>query len=357
MQHNLSLYYKILHDIQQWLPEERVTRQRNMAMLVMGLYASMNIHLSKIASEWPLGGKLVSLTNRLRRTLVNPDIQVGVWYRPLAKQIVKQLAQARLRLVMDVTKVGAETRKLSIGLAYHKRVLPLGWRILPGKKGHASAKVQVDLLKEVSELLPADADVWVLADAGFQAVSVLRWLRCAGWHFVFRQPGNVTLCPAQGQARLFNAWPMAQGQTYTLGWVYFTQAHQFGPVWALIHWAQGEDEPWYLIADVPDTSLLIRLYRCRMWTEETYGDMKGHGFDLEATHLTDPDRIARLVLAVSITYVWLVALGSWVIKRGFRHFIDRKDRRDKSLFRLGWDWLKHAQRNNLPLLVRFLPYP
>lgn len=323
MPHNLKLYYKILHSIQQW----------------------------------PLGGKVVSLTNRLRRWLANEAIQVREWYRPLAQQIVIGLAQGRIMLVMDVTKVGAETRMLTIGLAYRRRVLPLGWRILPGKKGHASAKIQIDLLKEISELLPVGANVWVLADAGFQAVAVLHWLRQAGWHFVFRQPGNVTLCPAHEPACLFSAWPIDQGQTHPIGWVRFTQAHCFGPLWAVIHWAVGEDEPWYLISDAPDTPLLIRLYRYRMWTEETYGDMKGHGFDLEATHLSDPDRIARLVLAVSITYVWLVALGSWVIKRGFRHFIDRKDRRDKSLFRLGWDWLKHAQRNNLPLLVRFLPVP
>jgi hypothetical protein len=41
-----------------------------------------------------------------------------------------------------------------------------------------------------------------------------------------------------------------------------------------------------------------------MWTEELYGDLKGHGFDLEATHLDDADRIARLVLAVCINFVW-----------------------------------------------------
>ena len=33
-----------------------------------------------------------------------------------------------------------------------------------------------------------------------------------------------------------------------------------------------------------------------------YGDMKGHGFDLEATHLDDADRISRLVLAVCSRY-------------------------------------------------------
>ncbi|MEZ4634506.1 MAG: hypothetical protein R2856_05940 [Caldilineaceae bacterium] len=34
-------------------------------------------------------------------------------------------------------------------------------------------------------------------------------------------------------------------------------------------------------------SPLLKLYRTRMWIEEMYGDLKGHGFDLEATQLDD----------------------------------------------------------------------
>jgi hypothetical protein len=355
MHHNLTLYHKVLAQLRQWLPDERITRLRNMALLMMGLYASMSIHLSKIVSEWPMGGQLVSLTNRLRRWLSNRDIQVRDWYRPLAQQIVAGLAQGPIRLVMDVTQVGGQTRMLLLGVAYRKRVLPLGWRILRGKKGHASERVQLDLLRQIRPMLPVGVAVWVMADAGFQSVKVLRWLCRAGWHFVFRQPGNVTLYPVGQDGRLFKAVPIQKGQTVVLGWVRFTLVHQFGWLWAVIHWDQTEDEPWFLISDVADTPRLLRFYACRMWIEDTYGDMKGHGFDLEATHLTDPDRLSRLVLAVCLTFVWFVALGSWVVKRGLRFLIDRKDRRDKSYFRLGWDWLQHAKRNQLSLPVRFVP--
>jgi hypothetical protein len=35
-----------------------------------------------------------------------------------------------------------------------------------------------------------------------------------------------------------------------------------------------------------------------MWIEEMFGDLKGHGFDLESTHLRYFLRLARLTLAV-----------------------------------------------------------
>jgi hypothetical protein len=87
-----------------------------------------------------------------------------------------------------------------------------------------------------------------------------------------------------------------------------------------------------------------------------FGDMKSNGFDLEMTRLRDAQRIQRLMLGVCIAYVWLVALGSWVIKNGHRHLIDRKDRRDKSYFRLGWDWLAHCLRLGRPAPLWLKPY-
>jgi hypothetical protein len=79
MSPNLRLYHKVMEQVRKWLPTERVTRQRNMALLISGLFFSMAIHLSHIVSEWPLPGKEVSLVNRLRRFLNNPRLDVRTW--------------------------------------------------------------------------------------------------------------------------------------------------------------------------------------------------------------------------------------------------------------------------------------
>lgn len=71
----------------------------------------------------------------------------------------------------------------------------------------------------------------------------------------------------------------------------------------VLHWEVGEEEPWYLATDQAATRCTIRIYKLRMWTEEMYGDMKGHGFDLESTYLEAPDRLSRLVLGVCLIYV------------------------------------------------------
>jgi len=355
MPNNLHTYHKTLQQLRQWLPQERITRLRNMALLMLGLQLSGAIHLPWIVRKWPLPGKLPSLTNRLRRFLDNEHVSVRDWYHPLAQHLAQAFTGNEVRLVIDCTKVGFNYRLMTIGIAYRKRTLPLVWSVHKGRKGHVSAKEQLKLFRYVALLLPRDSQVWVMGDAGFETVHLLRWLRRQGWSFVIRQSGRTLVhWPDQDWVKL-NQLTICEGQTRTIGWVRLTRKYDVGWFFLVIHWDKGEDEPWFLVSNQADTRLVIRRYRIRMWIEEMYGDMKGHGFDLEATHLADADRISRLVLAVCLTFVWFITLGSWVVKRGWRHLLDHKSRRDKSYFRLGWDWMERCLRLNEPVPIRFSP--
>jgi hypothetical protein len=357
MANNLQMYHSIVGQLRQWLPGERITRLRTMALLLVGLQQSGSVHLGLIVRKWPgVVGKLPSLVNRLHRLLCNPRVGVRRWYHPLAQSLVERCSGGELRLVMDITKVGFNHRLLTISLAYKRRTLPLVWSVHRGRKGNISYKHQLALLEYVRQLVPSQAVVWVIADAGFEAVPLKQWLTAQRWHFVLRLPGKDKV-RGPGQPWIaVSQIPLAQGQTRPIGWVELTEKHAAGPFWLLLHWDKHEDEPWYLIADVADARLLLRHYRVRMWTEEMYGDMKGHGFDLEATHLTHADRIDRLVLAVCLTFVWLLTLGSWVVKRGLRHLLDHKSRRDKSYFRLGWDWVEDCFRRGQPVHFHCKPF-
>ena len=357
MTNNLQLYHKTVNQLCQWLPDERITRLRNMALLLVGLQLGRRIHLSQIVNQWPgVVGKLPSLVNRLGRFLRNPRVEVRRWYEPLAKHLINQFKGQALRLIIDCTKVGFNFRMLNISIAYKKRALPLVWSIHRGRKGHVGYKAQLELLEYLVELIGDEAEVWLLGDAGFESVHLFNWLTQHNWHFVLRHPGkNKVRWPGQPWVKL-SAIPVQPGETRSIGWVELTAKHAAGPYWLTIHWATGEAEPWFLLSDCTDDRTLIRLYAIRMWTEELYGDLKGHGFDLEATHLDDVDRIARLVLAVSINFVWFIALGVWIVKRGWRHLLDHKSRRDKSYFRLGLDWLDRCFRLDDPIPLRFTLY-
>ena len=117
-------------------------------------------------------------------------------------------------------------------------------------------------------------------------------------------------------------------------------------------WPPGEREAWLLATNVPQRRAALVAYRRRMWIEEMFGDFKGHGFDLESTHLRHFQRLSRLTLAVAMLYVWLIAYGAEVIKRGQRRLVDRNDRRDYSLFRLGCNMLERCLAHAWPPFSR-----
>lgn len=357
MRNNLQLYHKLLGQLCQWLPDERVTRMRNLALLMTGLYLSTSIHLSLIVRKWPVKAKDPSLVNRLQRFLKNEHLRPREFYQPLAAELISTFAGKRLRLVIDLTKVGFNHRAMVVGLAYRRRTLPLAWSVHKGSIGNVTVTEVIDLLESVYRLTPSNCPVEVVADCGFKAIDLLRWLREREWHFVMRQPGDTMIRLQTGQWLFLRKLVIKPGQTNVIGWVWIAKTNPFGPVWLVLHWAKGEEDPWFLVSDCsPERPTpLIRAYKQRMWMEEMFGDMKGHGFDLESTHLRDAKRIERLMLGVCIAFVWLIALGSWVVKNGHRHLIDVNSRRDKSYFRLGWDWTERCIRLGNPVRLHFKP--
>jgi hypothetical protein len=84
--------------------------------------------------------------------------------------------------------------------------------------------------------------------------------------------------------------------------------------------------------------------------------MKGHGFDLESTMLRHADRLSRLTLAVAFLYVWLVSTGTRIIRDGLRYQVDRRDRRDLSIFQIGLRFIDRQLLNSLQFRVLLCSY-
>jgi len=79
-----------------------------------------------------------------------------------------------------------------------------------------------------------------------------------------------------------------------------------------------------------------QVYEMRYWIETLFGNQKSRGFQLARTHLTNPDKIDRLFLALAIATCMVLGLATHVVIIGETHSVDRSDRRDLSLFQLGY---------------------
>ena len=251
---------------------------------------------------------------------------------------------------MDTTKVAFGFRLVMVSLAYHRRSLPIAWTWALGSRGHTTTAVQVKLLAYVNGLLPPSTVVTLVGDCEFGKSLLMEKLCLWGWQYALRQPSDqLVKLSGTKMGQQIDQLPLLKGKPLWLGRVRLTKANSF-LTHLVLFWQTGEDKPWFLATNLLDAQAVLRLYRRRMWIEEMFGDMKKHGFDLEASHLRHFLRLSRLTLAVCLLYLWLVALAEHVVTAGLSSEIDRSDRRDLSLFRLGWDFLERR-------LILFDPIP
>lgn len=352
---NLELYRTWISLLKQLTQERCPTRLSNMAWLIVGLYLARSVYASAIVKKWPFPVQVPSLTRRLSRFLANPQVSVRLWYRATAEQIVARWRGGQLTLIVDASKVGFGHQLLMLAVAYKRRALPLVWCWLDCAKGHSSAQVQGALVAYARGMIPPDTEVTLVGDAEFGNVSLMRQVARWGWGYVLRQKGSHQVA-AYRQRRWQALADLVSGPRQ---WVWWAKA-RLTAKWAFrtnvfAYWARGEEEPWLLATNLPDRDSARRAYARRMWVEEMFGDLKDHGFDLEATHLRHFLRLSRLTLAICLLYVWLVFSGHRIIQAGQRYWVDRHDRRDLSLFRIALDFIERCLVLQQPISPAWRP--
>ena len=342
-----SLYHTWKLIIMQLLPTERITRINNFALLIVGILQSRSVYLHRIAVKIPGKVKLLSNIQRISRLLANPAINVRNWYESIARDWLEQQAKhlIQIRLIVDGTRVGFAHQLLIVSLAYKRRAIPIAWTWVDHIKGHSTPDTQLELLTYVRSLLPPGIAVILVGDCEFGAVEVLQWLDKSHWDYDLRQKGRTHVCLfKESEWRDFGSIVKKPGQSVWLGEGWLTQTNIY-PVNMMVHWKIGEEEPWCLATNLPDRLMTMQAYARRMWIEEMFGDMKRHGFDLECTMLRHAEKLSRLTLAVVLLYVWSISTGSKTIKNSQRELVDRKDRRDLSVFQIGLRFIERLITN------------
>lgn len=348
---------------QTWLmqrfPQMRITCVRNAATFAMGLFQGGSVHLSKIAAEVPGDAQLLSVERRMSRFLDNSALSPELWFDPIAIWWLQWCSQTQKELVIlaDGSKVSAHHQLLMIALALpNGRALPLVWGWLDCAKGHSSATQQLALLTRLHALVPRNVPVTVVGDTEFGPVAVLQQLT-TGWHwnYVMRQKSsNQVRTTPEAEWQPFEALVTCAGSSCFAPNGLLTKQHAF-PTALLAVWEKGEKECWLLASSFATASETMRYYRQRMLIEELFGDLKGHGFDLEHTRLRQVERLNRLTLLVCLLYVWLIRTGLMLLLAHRTALVDRHDRRDLSLFQLGVRYIKRLCNNNEAFTVRLCP--
>ena len=352
-----KVYTKVLRVLKQMVRFPRQGHLVTLAMMISGIVTGRRAQLSAISAEVPVTVKEKSVEMRLRRWVKHESMDVEAVYLPFAQQILQALAAiGALVLVMDGSQIGRGCMVLMVGVVYKKRALPIAWVVYRGKKGHTTSKRHIQALEKVLPLVPQGSEVVLLGDAACGTTEMLLWLQeHTSWQFVMRTSPQIHVVEGE-KSYAIGSYALQKGRVFHREDVGFTQEAPL-TVNLVGWWGSRYQDPIYLITNLKNPYRACRYYRRRYRIETFFSDQKSRGFYLHKSHLAEPMRLSRLLIAACLAYIWMIWQGLWVIATGKAHLIDRTDRRDKSIFRLGLDWLRYALIRGLDFepVFRFLP--
>jgi hypothetical protein len=340
-------------ELYQWLSKtskewQGVTRhfQENVRHFSEGVARAKHSQVRKIAGC--VKGEVESQRRRLQR-FVAREVEISHWFGEWTQSVVKTLAPREIVLVVDETKLEDRFGVMVVGLVHGRRCIPLAWRVYLAN--HAAAyppqgQVQMilSLLQAVQAGLPSHLAVRVLADRGIgTSPDLMLAIMQLGWHFLFRVTKQSKIILPDGESVTFYEQVTTPGQHYQASGKVFKNRGRI-PAHVRVLWGQGAREPWALVTN--DPQLTGWEYAKRFWIEESFRDLKSHGWQVEQALLTCPQRMARLWILLVVAYTWLLLWGCALIdarRRSLKRHKDGAQVARCSFFRLGWqDFIKYS---------------
>lgn len=240
-----------------------------------------------------------------RRALV-----VAACFVPLLRWAVAGYAGPRLALALDATHLGDRFVVRAISVVYRGCAIPVAWTVVRAAEKHAWRREWRRMLRLPRPAPPRGWTVIVLADRGLSARGLYRRGVRLGWHPFLRVNLGGTFCPAgQSEFRPLSRFAPEPGRRWAgRGVALKTRDRQLACT-LLAAWAEGDAAPWLILTDRPPEAAAAGWYGLRAWIEQGFKVTKRAGGQWQRPRMTDPERAARLWLAVAVATLWLLRVG------------------------------------------------
>ncbi|MCY4433140.1 MAG: IS4 family transposase [bacterium] len=343
----------LIHTIKKALMQGPVSLTRHRIDLISGLVCALmhvrSVNLRKLACSLPGMAQIDSHYRRLQRFL-SSEVSPGVFTQLIVSKLVRPDQQQLL--VMDRThwKLGrTDLNVLCVGLVYQGVSIPLEYQSLQ-KPGNSHTEERKRILTKVLAYLDPNS-CCLVADREFIGRAWFAFLLKQPVDFVIRLRGNTSLTLDDGRQRYAAAFNerMPRGTTR-----YYPQTSLYGGlILNLVCHRPLRGERILLITNRTDLKQVLALYGQRWSIETTFACLKSRGFNLEDTHLTQPQRLHLLLGLLAWTMLWALLVGQQLQQRKPIP-IKKHGRKAISLFRRGLDQLTQIihQARDQPEIAR-----
>ena len=317
-------YGEMLFFVQRVLPGWRLTRQRNLALLAIGIARVRDAHLTvaEIARGIPTRADHWYKYKRMWRFLSNPLWSPAELFPCLIRFILERFyPNQRVPVIIDQSTIGGRWEVLWASIPFRGRALPIAFRLFHyddiSKDPEGSIhKIEEAFIRQVVESLPQSRPALFLFDRGYARVALFQLLDELAVQYVVRVPKTAWVQYGDTYAGQLARISVARGVQMWWPHVSYHKTKRYSVNLAITLNATA-DEPWFLVTNLKRASSAIRWYERRFRCEELFRDLKDQ-LHLETIRLQNRQRVIRLIFGMMILYCALTLVGAIVQQRGLR---------------------------------------
>jgi len=323
-----------------------LARIKFFGLFISALCKVQTVCFEKLACGFETDAKTESSLRRIQRFISEYSLDSDL----IARFIFALLPhEPPYRLVLDRTnwKFGVKNINiLTLGIVYKGVAFPLMFHIMP-KFGNSCMQERINIMDRFIRLFGSDSIECLLADREFVGDKWLEYLNRLDIEYHIRIRENFWV-EKQDNGERVKAW-----------WLFNSlkiNEISFHPKIVRVN-----GELCYLSAsriinkeNVPELQIIVSfrepnkaqaLYKERWQIESAFKALKTSGFNIEDTHLSDIERVSKLLSLVLIAFAWVYRVGIFLdtlnpIK------IKKHGRRAKSLFKYGLTYIANLLFSN-----------
>jgi hypothetical protein len=304
------------------LPHLSVPQARVLALWSFGMVLARSCALTAVTAVLAelLGKKDTAVRQCLRewcyeakdkRGQHRQSLDVHACFVPLLRWVIRLWQGQHMVLALDATHLAQTFIVLAVSVVYRGCAIPVAWVILPAMDKGAWRQHWLRLLRLLRPAIPRTMVVVVTADRGLYARWLFRRIVRLGWHPFLRINVGGTFRPDQSpcQYRPLASFAPQPGMQWKGTGVAFKNRGAQLRCTLLAYWLDGMTDAWLILTDLPPSACDAAWYGLRAWIEQGFKVTKRGGWQWQRTRMTDPERAARLWLAVSVATLWLLSVG------------------------------------------------
>ena len=320
-----------------------LARVKFISMFIIALTKLQTVNFSKLSKAFECSADADSSLRRIQRFIAKFSLNSDT-----IAQLIFSLLPEKEGLTLTIDRTNWKFGKVDInifmlGIVYEGVSFPLLFSML-AKRGNSNSIERIDLIKRYIKLFGKESIDCIVADREFVGEQWIAFLNQNSLRYYIRIRKNFKVFIPHKNIELkvfwlFNAYKVNE-------FVFYPKIVKINKQLCYLSGSKLVRNEFLILISFNKPEDSKEYYKSRWQIEMTFKAMKSSGFDIEKTHLTELERIEKLILLVMIAFVWCYKVGIYLHKNIKQIEIKKHGRKAKTIFKYGLDYIANYFLNS-----------